>query len=294
MGGKTLYQILQKELLAPKIASFTIKAPEIAAKAEPGHFLIVRVNRKSERIPLTIADYNREQGTLTIIVQEVGFSSKEICNLEVGDMFLDVVGPLGKHINTEGYSRVVCVGGGLGAAPLYPKAKSLYDNGIDIISILGAKSAEMLIMEDSFKEISNQLLISTDDGSKGEKGFVTNILEDILKKDKYANDDKKIDLVIAIGPMIMMKFVSELTEKHDITTLVSLNSLMVDGTGMCGGCRVTVGGKTKFACVDGPVFDGHQVDFAEQMRRQNFYADYEDEARNHAGGEHNCHLNLQK
>lgn len=289
-----MYQILKKEVLAPQISSFTIAAPEIAAKAEPGHFLIVRVSEKSERIPLTIADFNRKQGTLRIIVQEVGFSSKEICALNVGDGFLDVVGPLGNHISTEGYSRVVCVGGGLGAAPLYPKAKSLYDNGTTVTSILGAKSSEMLIMEAEFKNISNQLLISTDDGSKGKQGFVTNILQELLDKNKNSSEDeKKIDLVIAIGPMIMMKSVAELTKGYGIKTLVSLNSLMVDGTGMCGGCRVTVGGESKFACVDGPVFDGHQVDFEEQMRRQNFYKDYETEALKHAGGEHKCHLEQQ-
>ncbi|MTI59307.1 MAG: sulfide/dihydroorotate dehydrogenase-like FAD/NAD-binding protein [Firmicutes bacterium] len=291
-----MYQILEKEVLAPQIFSFTIDAPEIAAKAEPGHFLIVRVSEKSERIPLTIADFNRKQGALKIIVQEVGFSSKEICNLNVGDGFLDVVGPLGNHISTEGYSRVICVGGGLGAAPLYPKAKSLSDNGTTVISILGAKSSEMLIMEDEFKNISAQLLISTDDGSKGKQGFVTDILQELLDKNKRLSENEKgkIDLVIAIGPMIMMKSVAELTKDYGIETLVSLNSLMVDGTGMCGGCRVTIGGESKFACVDGPVFDGHQVDFEEQMRRQNFYKDYEAEALNHAGGEHKCHLAQQK
>lgn len=289
-----MYQILEKEVLAPQITSFIIDAPEIAAKAEPGHFLIVRVSEKSERIPLTIADFNRKQGTLRIIVQEVGFSSKEICNLNVGDGFLDVVGPLGNHISTERYSLVVCVGGGLGAAPLYPKAKSLSDNDTTVISILGAKSSEMLIMEDEFKNISDQLLISTDDGSKGKQGFVTDILQELLDKNKnISEDEKKIDLVIAIGPMIMMKSVAELTKGYGIKTLVSLNSLMVDGTGMCGGCRVTVDGESKFACVDGPVFDGHQVDFEEQMRRQNFYKEYETEALNHAGGEHKCHLEQQ-
>jgi len=282
-GGKNVYQILEKKVLAPKITSLKVDAPEIAAKAEPGHFLIVRVDEESERIPLTIADFDREQGTLNIIIQEVGFSSKQICNLTEGDVFRDVVGPLGNYISTERYSKVVCVGGGLGVAPLYPKAKSLQENGAEVISILGAKTSEMLIMEDEFKAISDQLMISTDDGSQGRQGFVTDILKDKLEE----NND--IDLVIAIGPMIMMKFVSKLTKNYGVQTLVSLNSLMVDGTGMCGGCRVTVGEETKFACVDGPVFDGHLVDFDEQMRRQTFYGDYEQEALSHAGGEYQCH-----
>lgn len=281
-----MYKILKKEVLAPEITRFKVAAPEIAASAEPGHFIIVRVDEKAERIPLTIADYDKKEGNITIIVQAVGFSSRQICNLEAGDSFLDLVGPLGKHISTEGYKKVICVAGGLGAAPLYPKAKSLAENGAEIITILGARTGELLILEEEFSALSKELYITTDDGSRGRKGFVTDALRDLLE------EDSDIDLVIAIGPMVMMKFVSELTKPYGVKTMVSLNSLMVDGTGMCGGCRVTVGGETKFACVDGPAFDGHLVDFDEQLRRQRFYARYEEEAKvhGHAGGEYQCHL----
>ncbi|WP_018249962.1 sulfide/dihydroorotate dehydrogenase-like FAD/NAD-binding protein [Orenia marismortui] len=279
-----MYKIIAKEELAPKIVKFKVLAPKVAIKAKPGHFLIVRVDEQAERIPLTIADYNRKEGSVTIIVQEVGYSSKEICALEEGDSFLDLVGPLGEHIETENYNKVVCVAGGLGAAPLYPKAKSLVGEGTDIISILGARTEELVILEDDFDEISNQLYISTDDGSKGHQGFVTDVLKDILE------DNDNIDLVIAIGPMIMMKFVSELTKEYGVNTMVSLNSLMVDGTGMCGGCRVTVGGETKFACVDGPAFDGHLVDFDEQLRRQKFYNEHEKLAHGHSIGGEGCRV----
>lgn len=279
-----MYKVLEKEILAPKITRFKVLAPEVAAKAEPGHFLIVRVDEKAERIPLTIADYDRQEGSVTIIVQEVGFSSQQICNLDEGDKFLDLVGPLGEHIETGDYNKVVCVAGGLGAAPLYPKAKSLKEEGTEVITILGARDAESLILEDNFDKLSQQLYISTDDGSKGQQCFVTDVLDDILKE----NDD--IDLVIAIGPMIMMKFVSELTKEYGVNTMVSLNSLMVDGTGMCGGCRVTIGGETKFACVDGPAFDGHLVDFDEQLRRQKFYSDHERIVHGHSIGGEGCRV----
>ncbi|MCK8826625.1 sulfide/dihydroorotate dehydrogenase-like FAD/NAD-binding protein [Natroniella acetigena] len=270
-----MYQILEKEELAPKIKKFEVEAPQIAAKAEPGHFLIVRVDEFAERIPLTIADYDREQGSITIIIQEVGFSSRQICDLEAGDSFLDVVGPLGKPIETADYERVLCVAGGLGAAPLYPKVKSLANEGVELITILGAQNEEILILEEELEELSNELYITTDDGSKGRKGFVTDQLGEILA------EDDQFDLVIAIGPMIMMKFVSELTKEYDIDIMVSLNSLMVDGTGMCGGCRVTVGGETKFSCVDGPAFDGHLVDFDEQLQRSKIYQEKEEKVKEH-------------
>ncbi|MCK8817513.1 sulfide/dihydroorotate dehydrogenase-like FAD/NAD-binding protein [Natroniella sulfidigena] len=270
-----MYQILEKEELAPKIKKFAIEAPQIAAKAEPGHFLIVRVDEFAERIPLTIADYDREQGSVTIIVQEVGFSSQQICELEAGDSFLDVVGPLGKPIETAGYERVICIAGGLGSAPLYPKVKSLAKEGVELITILGAQTEELLILEEDLAELSHKLYITTDDGSKGKEGFVTDQLDEILA------EDDQFDLVIAIGPMIMMKFVAEVTKEYGIDTMVSLNSLMVDGTGMCGGCRVTVGGETKFSCVDGPAFDGHLVDFDEQLQRSKIYQDKEDKVKDH-------------
>jgi ferredoxin--NADP+ reductase len=279
-----VYKILEKEVLAPKITKFKVLAPNVAAKAQPGHFLIVRVDEQAERIPLTIADYDRQEGSVTIIVQEVGYSSEEICKLEAGDSFLDLVGPLGEHIETENYKKVVCVAGGLGAAPLYPKAKSLSEEGTEVITILGARTKELIILEEDFAELSQQLYISTDDGSKGHQGFVTDVLKEVLEE----NDD--IDLVITIGPMIMMKFVSELTKEYGVNTMVSLNSLMVDGTGMCGGCRVTVGGETKFACVDGPAFDGHLVDFDEQLRRQQFYSDHEKLAHGHEIGGEGCRV----
>ncbi|WP_041608047.1 sulfide/dihydroorotate dehydrogenase-like FAD/NAD-binding protein [Halobacteroides halobius] len=281
-----MYKIIKNKVLAPMITKLEVKAPEVAAKAKPGHFLIVRVDEQAERIPLTIADYNRDKGTITIIIQEVGFSSRQICNLDKGDAFLDLVGPLGEPIETKDYDKVVCIGGGLGNAPLYPKAKSLKEHGAEVVSILGAQTAAKLILEEEFNEVSDKLYIATDDGSKGKEGFVTDILEELLEA------GEEFELAIAIGPMIMMKAVSELTAKYDLETMVSLNSLMIDGTGMCGGCRVTVAGETKFACVDGPAFDGHLVDFDEQLRRQQFYKEHEAKVKQqseHAGGEHQCH-----
>ncbi len=279
-----MYKILEKSVLAPKITKFKVAAPAVAAKAEPGHFLIVRVDEKSERIPLTIADYNSAEGSVTIIVQEVGYSSREICALGEGDAFLDLVGPLGEGIETKGYQKVICIAGGLGAAPLYPKVKALNEHGTEVISILGARNENLVILEEEFEDLSNKLYITTDDGSKGDKGFVTDVLKEILE------DDDNIDLVVAIGPMIMMKSVSELTKEYEIKTIVSLNSLMVDGTGMCGGCRVTIGGETKFACVDGPAFDGHLVDFDEQLRRQKFYSQHEEEVHKHQIGGGGCRV----
>ncbi|GAB6099023.1 sulfide/dihydroorotate dehydrogenase-like FAD/NAD-binding protein [Halanaerocella petrolearia] len=282
-----MYKILAKDKLAPEIVRLEVAASEVAAKAQPGHFLIVRVDEQAERIPLTIADYNRDQGTITIIIQEVGFSSRQICKLDEGDAFLDLVGPLGEPIETKDYDKVVCIGGGLGNAPLYPKAKSLKEHGAEVVSILGAQTAEKLILEEEFNDISDELYIATDDGSKGHEGFVTDVLEELLES------GEEFELAIAIGPMIMMKFVSKLTAQYDLETMVSLNSLMIDGTGMCGGCRVTVDNETKFACVDGPAFDGHLVDFDEQLSRQQFYVKHESEVEEcgHAGGEYQCHKN---
>ncbi|WP_027340158.1 sulfide/dihydroorotate dehydrogenase-like FAD/NAD-binding protein [Halonatronum saccharophilum] len=279
-----MYRVLEKEVLALKITRLKVDAPKVASKAEPGHFLIVRVDEKGERIPLTIADYDREEGSITIIIQEVGFSSEQICNLEVGDEFLDLVGPLGEPIKTGGYNKVVCVAGGLGAAPLYPKVKSLHKGGAEIITILGARNEELLILEGDFERLSSSLYVTTDDGSKGHKGFVTDILKQVL-------EEEDVDMVVAIGPMIMMKFVSQLTKEYGVKTIVSLNSLMIDGTGMCGGCRVTVGGDTKFSCVDGPAFDGHLVDYDEQLRRQNFYSKHEQEVKDHVFGGEGCRVN---
>ncbi|MBM7557883.1 sulfide/dihydroorotate dehydrogenase-like FAD/NAD-binding protein [Halanaerobacter jeridensis] len=279
-----MYEIVEKNKLAPEIFHFEVKAPEIAAKAQAGHFLILRAVEKAERIPLTIADYDREQGTIDIVVQEVGYSSQQICDFEEGEAFLDVVAPLGNPIETEDYDRVICVAGGLGAAPLYPKVKSLVDHGAEVTTILGAQRAEKLIWEDRFADLSEDLYIATDDGSRGTEGFVTNVLEELL------SEDNDYDAVIAIGPMIMMQAVSDLTAEYDLKTIVSLNTLMVDGTGMCGGCRVTVGEETKFACVDGPAFDGHEVDFEEQRRRKKFYEEHEEEIEEHHVGGEGCRV----
>ena len=262
-------QIVDKKELASDIVQFRVKAPEIAAKARPGHFLIVRAKEKSERIPLTIADYDRDEGTVMIIVQEVGFSSREIANFKPGEAFQDLVGPLGQAVELDGWDQVVCVGGGLGAAPLYPKVKELRERADQVITILGAATAEKLILVEEFRDHSDQLYLATDDGSRGREGFVTDVLQEVITQ------NEGLDLVVAAGPMVMMKAVSGLTAGPGIKTLVSLNSIMVDGTGMCGGCRVTVGEETKFACVDGPVFDGHQVDFEEQIKRKQFYTDQE-------------------
>lgn len=279
-----MFEILEKEVLAPTMKRIVVEAPEIARKAQPGNFIILRVDEKGERIPLTIADYDREKGTITLIFQEVGFTTKHLGTLEAGDRILDLVGPLGQPMQLEGYQKAVCIGGGSGTALLYPKTKALYEEGTYVITITGARTEELLILEKELAEVSNELYLATDDGSKGHHGFVTDVLQEVLAK----NDD--VDLIIAIGPVPMMKAVSEITRGSGIKTIVSLNSIMVDGTGMCGGCRVTVGGETKFTCVDGPAFDGHQVDFDELMRRLNYYREQEEEVmHHHAGGECKCH-----
>ena len=282
-----MYQIVEKNKLAPEIFHFAVKAPDIAAKAQAGHFLILRAVETAERIPLTIADYNRDKGTIDIVVQVVGFSSQQICAFAEGEEFLDVVGPLGNPIETEDYDRVICVAGGLGAAPLYPKVNSLVDHGAEVTTILGAQTGEKIIWEDKFSDLSAELYLATDDGSRGTKGFVTNVLSELL------TEDDNYDAVIAIGPMIMMEAVSDLTAEYNLKTIVSLNTLMVDGTGMCGGCRVTVGEETKFACVDGPAFDGHQVDFAEQRRRKKFYTDHEEKIEEHQVGGEGCRVQTE-
>ncbi len=263
-----MHEILEKEILAPTIKKIKVKAPLIARKTEPGNFIILRVDDEGERIPLTVADYDREEGDITIIFQEVGYTTKLMGSLEVGDYIKDIVGPLGQHLELEGFKKVVCLGGGSGTALLYPKAKGFYETGAEVITITGARTKNLIILEDELAEVSNQLYVATDDGSYGHHGFVTDILKELMEKED-------IDLVVAIGPVPMMKAVSEMTKAKNIKTIVSLNSLMVDGTGMCGGCRVTVGGETKFTCVDGPAFDGHQVDFDELMNRLGFYLDEE-------------------
>jgi ferredoxin--NADP+ reductase len=263
--------IVTKDNLAPRIVRLVVKAPAIAAKAQPGHFVIVRRTEQSERIPLTIADFDREQGTITLIIQEVGKSSALINQMEVGQAFADILGPLGAPYPIAKIGTVVGVAGGLGAAPLYPKVKALQAAGNKVIIILGAQRKELLILEDDLKAVSQELLISTDDGSYGHKGFVTDLLVQVL-------DREKVDEVIAIGPVPMMDACCQVTRARNVKTVVSLNAVMVDGTGMCGGCRVTVGGETKFCCVDGPAFDGLAVDFKELRQRQRYYSQQEKQA----------------
>ncbi|WP_125152906.1 sulfide/dihydroorotate dehydrogenase-like FAD/NAD-binding protein [Clostridium rectalis] len=268
-----MYKILSKRLLAPNIYLMDVEVPRVAKSAKPGQFVIVRVDDKSERIPLTICDYDREKKTVTIVFQVVGASTKKMADLKCGDYFKDFAGPLGQpselvyeNIEELKNKNIIFIAGGVGAAPVYPQVKWLNSIGAKVDVIVGSKSKEFLILEEEMKKVAGNLYITTDDGSYGEKGLVTEMLRKLVEK-----NNKSYDLVVAIGPMIMMKFVVKLTEELKIKTVVSLNTLMVDGTGMCGACRVTVGGKTKFACVDGPEFDGHLVDFQEAMRRQGMY-----------------------
>ena len=262
-------QIIRKEELAPNIKLFEIDQPLIARKVQPGQFVVVRHNEKGERIPLTVADYDRDRGTITVIFQEVGKSTYEMGELTVGDTLLDVVGPLGQPSEIANYGTVVCIGGGVGIAPVYPITRALKAAGNHTIAIIGARTKELLFWEERFREISHELYITTDDGSYGRKGFVSDELQRLI------DDGYKIDRVWAIGPAIMMKVVCDVTRPHKIKTIVSLNPIMVDGTGMCGACRVEVGGETKFTCVDGPEFDGHLVDFDLLMKRQSIYKEQE-------------------
>jgi ferredoxin--NADP+ reductase len=260
-----MFRIVKKEILNPAVKLLEIEAPYIARKAEPGQFIILRINEEGERIPLTIAVYDREKGTVTIIFQEVGKTTRLLGSLEQGDSILDFAGPLGVASHLEGYKKAAVIGGGLGTAIAYPQAKKLFSLGAEVDVITGFRNSGLIILENELKAASTRLFIATDDGSNGNKGFVTDILKKLIE------EGNQYDLVIAIGPLIMMKMVSLLTKPYGIKTLVSMNPVMIDGTGMCGGCRVTVGGQTKFACVDGPDFDGHQVDFDEAMRRQAMY-----------------------
>ena len=264
-----MYLILKKEPLNPTVTRMVIDAPHIARKAEPGQFIILRVHEDGERIPLTIADFDREQGTVTIIFQIVGATTELLNHLEAGDSLHDFVGPLGRPSEVEGLKKVAVVGGGVGCAIAYPIAKKLHQLGAQVHAIVGFRSKDLVILEEEFKAASNKLVVMTDDGSYGEKGLVTNALEQLI------DAGEQYDEVIAIGPLVMMKFVTQLTKQHNIKTVVSMNPIMIDGTGMCGGCRLTVGGKTKFACVDGPDFDGFEVDFDEAMARNTMYRPFE-------------------
>ena len=260
-----MYQILKKQTLNANTKLMVIEAPHVARKAEPGQFIILRVSAEGERIPLTIADFDREKGSVTIIFQEVGATTQALGSLNEGDCLHDFVGPLGKASELEGLKKVAVVGGGLGCAIAYPQAKKLHEMGAEVDLIAGFRSKDIIILEDEMKNACTNLHIVTDDGSNGRKALVTQVLKELI------DAGNQYDAVIAIGPMIMMKFVCETTRPYGIKTIVSMNTIMVDGTGMCGGCRLTVGGETKFACVDGPDFDGHLVDFDGAMRRGAMY-----------------------
>ena len=268
-----MYKILKKEPLNPTVTKMVIDAPLIARKAEPGQFIIFRAKEDSERIPLTIADYDREAGTVTIIFQIVGGSTMELNGLKVGESVHDFVGPLGRATEVEGLKKVCVVGGGVGCAIALPIARELHEQGCVVHSVVGFRSKDLLILEDEFKACSDELRVMTDDGSYGTKGVVTAALDELVAA------GNQYDLVITIGPLIMMKFVVKTCQKHGLKSIVSMNPIMIDGTGMCGGCRLTVGGETKFACVDGPDFDGHLVDFDEAMHRGTMYRDFEQHAR---------------
>ncbi len=257
-----MYKIVKKDVLNEQVKRMVIEAPLVAKKAEPGQFIIFRIDENGERVPLTIADYDREAGTVTIIFQEVGKSTRQLGALEVGDFILDFVGPLGRASELEGVKKAAVIGGGLGTAIAYPQAKKLNELGAEVHSVAGFRNKDLIILEDELNAVSQKTIIMTDDGSNGNKGFVTNALRELIES------GQQYDMVIAIGPLVMMKAVCAVTKEFGIKTIVSMNPVMIDGTGMCGGCRVTVGGETKFACVDGPDFDGHLVDFDAAIRRQ--------------------------
>ncbi len=264
-----MYRIARKEVLNPFVTLMDVEAPLVAKKAEPGQFIILRVDGEGERIPLTVADFDREKGTVTIIFQIAGSTTEKLSHLNEGDFIHDFVGPLGTPTHTEGLKKVAVVGGGVGCAIAYPVAKKLHSLGAEVHSIVGFRNKELVILEKEFADVSDVMKIMTDDGSAGEKGLVTTALKKLIE------DGNSYDEVVAIGPLVMMKFVAALTREYGIKTVVSMNPIMIDGTGMCGGCRLTVGGETKFACVDGPEFDGHLVDFDEAIERSAMYRDFE-------------------
>lgn len=264
-----MYKIVKKEVLNDAVTRMVIEAPFVAKKAEPGQFIILRVDENGERIPLTISDFNREENTVSIIFQVAGAETTLLNQKEEGDYIHDFVGPLGNATKTEGYKKVAIVGGGVGSAIALPVAKKFSQNGAEVHSIIGFRTKDIVILEDEFKAVSDKFVLVTDDGTAGQKGFVTNALKDLI------DNGEDYDLVFAIGPLPMMKFVCLLTKDYGIKTVVSMNPIMIDGTGMCGGCRLTVGGETKFACIDGPEFDGHLVDFDEVMERNSMYKNFE-------------------
>lgn len=267
-----MYRIVDKSYFSPNVLRLEIEAPLIAKARKAGHFVIVRVDERGERIPLTIAGADVQRGTITLVVQKMGVSSTKLCNLNVGDEVTDVVGPLGKATHIERFGTVVCACGGVGTAPMLPIAEALKQAGNRVITVLAARTKDLVILEEQMRQFSDEVVVMTDDGSYGQKGLVTAGVESVIQREK-------VDFCVTIGPAIMMKFVSLLTKKYEVPTIASLNTIMVDGTGMCGACRVTVGGQTKFVCVDGPEFDAHQVDFDEMMMRLGAYRAEEQEAK---------------
>ncbi len=275
-----MFKIVRKEELNPSVSLIEVEAPYIARKAEPGQFIILRIDEQGERVPFTIADYDREKGTVTVIFQIVGQTTERMNQLHTGDYLLDFVGPLGKASEFEGVKKAAVIGGGLGTAIAYPQAKKLHAMGVHVDMINGFRNQDLVIIEEECKNSCTNLYTMTDDGSNGNQGFVTNKLKELIE----AGND--YDVVIAIGPLVMMRAVCELTRPYGIKTIVSMNPVMIDGTGMCGGCRVTVGGETKFACVDGPDFDGHLVDFDQAIRRSKMFAEGERQSRD----AHKCRM----
>lgn len=264
-----MFRIVSKKVLNPTVIKMDIYAPLIAKKAEPGQFVILRVDEKGERIPLTVADFDRDKGYVSVIFQIVGATTAKLGALSEGDCLCDFVGPLGRATHTDNLKKVAVVGGGVGSAIAYPVAKKLHTLGCEVHSIIGFRSRDLVILEDEFRSVSDKFVLMSDDGSVGEKGLVTDALKKLIES------GEKYDEVITIGPLIMMKFVCALTREYGIKTVASMNPIMIDGTGMCGGCRLSVGGKTVFACVDGPEFDGHEIDFDEAMERSSMYRDFE-------------------
>lgn len=280
-----MYKILKKDVLSPTLKLFEVEAPLVAKNCKAGQFIILRIDEKGERIPLTIADFDKAKGTITIVFAEVGKTTQKLGTLEVGDTILDFVGPLGTPSHIEKFGRIVCVGGGVGVAPVLPINRALKEAGNETIGIIGARNKELLFWADKMQAQNDEFYVCSDDGSIGEKGFVTDVLKKVIE------EKGQIDLVVAIGPLPMMRAVADLTRNYGIKTVVSLNTIMVDGTGMCGACRVTVGNEIKFACVDGPEFDGHLVDFNECMQRSKIFADEEKRAQfqDSCGGGCGCH-----
>lgn len=265
------FKILEKRRMNPEVTFMKLEAPHVVKNVLAGQFIVIKIDEKGERIPLTIYDSDKSEGTVSIIFQEIGKTTKQLAALEAGGAVADIIGPLGKHTHVENLGRIICIGGGVGTAEVYPVARAFKDAGNEIISIIGARNKDLLLLVDEMKALSSQIYITTDDGSGGRKGLVTDVLEELLKKDTYS-------LVYTVGPILMMRAVASATRKYNIKTIVSLNANMVDATGMCGTCRVSVGGQTKFTCVDGPDFDGHEVDFVGLINRDGRFKDKEEES----------------